>query len=118
MELIKKMPADEAARWADETLDEMLGRGGCTAEDEDVRALETLRDCASTMDNATLAGSCLILGGLLCAALALVIGLCGSIYVPMGRIAASQQLGPYALGFALFAVAQFTAVRLTRRGRR
>lgn len=118
MELIKKMPIEEAAKWANETLDEMLGRGGCTPEDEDVRALETLRDNAETTDNATLAGSCMILGGLLCAALGLVLGLCGSIYVPMGKIAASQQLGPYALGFALFAVVQFTAVRLTRRGRR
>ena len=112
---IKRLPLDEAARIGRETQAEMLGRGGCKPNDEAVRMIETLCHHAETIDDKSLAGGCLILGGVLCAALALVIGLCGAIYAGTGKLAVSQQMEHYLLGFALFAVVQFAVVRLTKR---
>ena len=51
MEMIKTMPREEAVKWAEEAVAEMLERGGASPEDEDVRALETLRIVTATPDD-------------------------------------------------------------------
>ena len=112
MEMIKTMPREEAVKWAEEAVAEMLERGGASPEDEDVRALETLRIVTATPDDKTVAGIVLLIGGFICAALALATGICGSIYAPMGKVDVAQTIGPYSFGFAVFAVIQLCAVRV------
>ena len=115
MEVIKGLPLDEAARMGRETQAEMLGLGGCKPDDEAVRMFETLCHHAETIDDKSLAGGVLIIGGVLCAALGLIIGLCGAFYARSAAGSVSPMLGLYALGYGLFAVLQFSAVRLTKR---
>ena len=112
MEMIKTMPREEAVKWAEEAVAEMLERGGASPEDEDVRALETLRIVTATPDDKTVAGIVLLIGGFICAALALATGICGFIYAPMGKVDVAQTIRPYSFGFAVFAVIQLCAVRV------
>lgn len=117
MEAIKRLSLEEAAHIGRETQAEMLGRGGCKPDDEAVRMFETLCHHAETVDDKSLAGGALIIGGLLCAALAFIIGLCGAFYARSAPDTVSPVMGLYALGYGLFAVLQFCVVRLTKRRR-
>ena len=112
--VIKRLPLDEAARNAQECLAEMLEQGA-NVEDKDVRTFATLCHHAKTIDDKSLAGGALIVGGVLCAALALIIGLCGAFYARSAADTTSPMLGLYSLGYGLFAVLQFCVVRLTKR---
>lgn len=114
MEAIKRLPLEEAARIGRECLTEMLEKGA-DVEDEDVRTVATLCHHAETIDDKSLAGGALIIGGVLCAAVAFVIGLCGAYYARSSSGNVPADLGLYALGYGLFAVLQFCVVRLTKR---
>jgi len=110
---IKHLPREEAAKEGREALKDLLSEGK-TEDDKAVRALWTLIDSTETMDDKTTAGACLILGGVLCAALAVACAFTGAIYVPMNYISGSEAMRPYAFWFAVFAVVCFTLVRLTK----
>lgn len=114
MEAIKRLPLDEATRIGQECLAEMLEQGA-DVEDKDVRTFATLCHHAETVDDKSLAGGALIVGGVLCAALALIIGLCGAFYARSAPDTVSPTLGLYSLGYGLFAVLQFSLVRMTKR---
>lgn len=117
MEETKKMPLETAAKLGRSIQDEMLEKG-IPANDEEVLMFEALCDHAETMDNPTLAGSCLIVGGVLCAALAFALSMMGALFIVQGKMSTSPHIGLYALGYSLFAVLQFSLVRLTRRWKR
>lgn len=114
MEAIKRLPLEEAARIGQECLAEMLEQGA-DVEDKDVRTFATLCHHAETVDDKSLAGGALIIGGVLCAAVAFVIGLCGAYYARGSADNVPASLGLYALGYGLFAVLQFCTVRMTKR---
>jgi hypothetical protein len=110
---IKRLPREEAAKEGREALNDLFNEGK-TAEDTEVRALWTLIDHAETMDDKTTAGGCLILGGVMCAAVAIACALCGVVYIPMHYLQGSLAMRPYAFWSAVFAVSCFTMARLTK----
>lgn len=115
METIEKIELSEAVRWGREALGEMLSSNKRTTDDIDARALHTLIVYANCVDSRTVAGSCLIVGGFLCAVLALLLGIIGAALAIAGKNVTSGTVGIYTLTFGLFAVVQFLVVRLTRK---
>lgn len=110
---IKHIPREDAAKIGREALEDML-KGGKTEEHVEVRALWTLVDHAETMDDKTTAGACLILGGVLCAALATVCALAGVYFICRNYIDAGSELRIYSRDAAVLAVMCFGLVRMTR----
>ena len=98
MENIRKLPLEEATQWANEAIDELLGRGGCTPEDEDVRAIETLRSHAENVSDRWAANIYLIVIGVICSALSVVCGAAGVYHAFHGHAEAGI-IGLYAAGF-------------------
>jgi hypothetical protein len=110
---IKHIPREDAAKIGREALEDML-KGGKTEEHVEVRALWTLVDHAETMDDKTTAGACLILGGVLCAALALACALAGCGFIFKHYIDSAEALLPYCKGFSIMPILCFGVVRLIK----
>lgn len=110
---IKHIPREDAAKIGREALEDML-KGGKTEEHVEARALWTLIDSAETMDDKTTAGACLILCGVLCAALAVACSLAGCGYIVKHYIDSAEALLPYCKGFSIMTIACFGIVRLTK----
>ncbi len=110
---IKHIPREDAAKIGREALEDML-KGGKTEEHVEARALWTLIDSAETMDDKTTAGACLILGGVLCAALAVACALAGCGYIVKHYIDSAEALLPYCKGFSIMTIVCFGIVRLTK----
>jgi hypothetical protein len=110
---IKHLPREEAAKEGREALKDLLNEGK-TEDDKAVRALWTLVDHAETMDDKTTAGACLILGGVLCAALALACALAGCGFIFKHYIDSAEALLPYCKGFSIMTIVCFGIVRLTK----
>ena len=108
---IKHLPREEAAKIGREALEDMLN-GGKNENHVEVRALWTLVDHAETMDDKATAGACLILVGVLCAALALACALGGCGFIFQHRIDSSNAIWPYCRGSAALAVLCFSVVRI------
>lgn len=104
------MPLKKAVEKGKEMLSEMQANGA-SYEDADFATLTRLIDFADTPDDRTLANEVLILSGILCAALAILLAIVGSIYVPLGNLVASEALQPYAGGFGLAALLCHLGVR-------
>ena len=110
MENIKRLPREEAVLWAAETLDEMLGRGGCKPDDEQVRALYTLQDCADNVSDRWAANIYLIIVGVICSVLGVVLGSAGAYHAMRGNPEAVV-VGKYAAGFFVAGLVSFAGVR-------
>lgn len=110
---IKHIPSEDAAKIGREALEDML-KGGKTEEHIEVRALWTLVDHAETMDDKTTAGACLILGGVLCAALSLACALAGCCFIFKHYIDSAVEMRHYAVGFAAVTILCFGIVRMTK----
>lgn len=110
---IKHLPSEEAAKEGREALKDLFNEGK-TEDDKAVRALWTLIDHAETMDDKTTAGGCLILVGVLCAALAVACALAGCGYIVKHHIDSAEAILPYCKGFSIMTIACFGVVRLTK----
>jgi hypothetical protein len=110
---IKHLPREEAAKEGREALKDLLNEGK-TEDDKAVRALWTLIDSAETMDDKTTAGACLILGGILCATLAIACALAGCGFIFKHYIDSAVEMRHYAVGFSAVTILCFGLVRMTK----